>query len=51
MIPDEEIEPFLENDIRLIARMYNRTMTADTELASRFGRTDMQDQMQKVLAH
>lgn len=51
MIPDAMIEGYLEHDAQRIARVYSRTMAADTELASRFGRTDMQDQMQKVMAH
>lgn len=50
-IPDNLIEGFLDSDVMRIARTYSRTMAADTALAERFGRTDMQDQFQKVMAH
>jgi hypothetical protein len=48
MIPDEMIEPWLESDSRHIARAYTRTMAPDVLLAERFGRTDMQAQLQKI---
>ena len=51
MIPDAMIEDFLENDISVIARMYTRTMAADVELAAKFGRADMEDQIKSILEH
>ena len=50
MIPDELIEPWLESDSREIARMYTRTMAPDVVLAERFGRTDMEAQLQEIMA-
>lgn len=47
-IADEKIEDFLESDIEHIARVYNRTMSADAELAGQFGRADLQQQIRQV---
>jgi hypothetical protein len=47
-IPDERIEDFLESDIEHVARIYNRTMSADVELAAQFGRADLQEQLKQV---
>ncbi len=47
-IPDEQIEDFLENDIERVARIYTRTMSTDVELATKFGRADMADQLTQV---
>lgn len=47
-IPDERIEDFLESDVEHVARVYNRTMSADTELAATFGRPDLQQQIMQV---
>lgn len=47
-IPDAQIEDFLENDIERVARIYTRTMSTDVELATKFGRADMADQLVKV---
>lgn len=48
-IPDAMIEDFLESDVDLVSRIYTRTMGADVELAKRFGRADMQDQIRKIM--
>ncbi len=48
-VPDAIIEPFLERDIEKVARVYTRTMSADVELAAKFGRVDMQDQLTRLL--
>lgn len=50
-IPDAAIEHFLESDIGRVARIYTRTMGADTELAKMFGRADMEGQFQTVNEH
>lgn len=47
-IPDRLIEDFLESDVEQIARYYTRTMAPDVELAERFGRADMQDQINRI---
>lgn len=47
-IPDELVEEFLENDVELIARRYARIMSADVELARKFGKPTMADQIQDV---
>lgn len=47
-IPDEMIEDFLENDIELVLRRYARTMSAEVELAEKFGRADMKDQFDAI---
>jgi len=49
-IPDSMIEDFLESDAEVVARHYLRTMAPDIELAARFGRADLQDQLDKVRA-
>lgn len=48
MIPDARIEDFLESDVQQIARTYTRTMAPDVELATRFGRVDMEQQFKSV---
>lgn len=50
-IPDAQIEDFLESDIGRVARIYTRTMGADTELAKVFGRADMDGQFATVNEH
>tara|TARA_R110002111_G_scaffold61697_2_gene102444 strand:- start:3136 stop:5037 length:1902 start_codon:yes stop_codon:yes gene_type:complete len=47
-IPDEMIEPYLENDIEMIGRIYTRSMSADVELVKAFGSVDMLDQIENV---
>lgn len=47
-IPDHLIEPFLENDIEVIARRYARVMGADIELTRQFGSVDLADQIKDI---
>lgn len=47
-VSDAEIEDFLESDIEHIARVYKHTMASDSELAARFGRADMEPQIQSI---
>jgi hypothetical protein len=47
-ISDYAIEAFLESDAEAVARIYTRTMAADVELATAFGRADLQDQLDKI---
>ena len=47
-IPDEMVEDFLESDIETVSRFYTRTMAPDVELADRFGRADMAEEIQKI---
>jgi len=48
-IPDEILEPFLENNMMALGRYYTTRMGADIELASRFGgEIDMFSQLRKI---
>lgn len=47
-IPDALVEQFLENDMELVLRRYARTMAADVELTTKFGRADMADQIDRI---
>ncbi|WP_316859930.1 hypothetical protein [uncultured Cohaesibacter sp.] len=47
-IPDEMVEDFLENDMEQVLRYYTRTMGAEVELAKKFGRADMKDQLEAI---
>lgn len=47
-IPDVHIENFLESDIELIGRQYTNTMSADVELASKFGEADLSTKIEEV---
>jgi hypothetical protein len=47
-VPDEEIEAFLESDIEHLARVYKHSVAPDVELAARFGRADMQPQLDAI---
>lgn len=47
-VPDDVLEPWLENDVERVMRIYTRTMSADVELARAFGRPDMSDQIANV---
>lgn len=47
-IPDELVERWLESDIDQVARRYSRIMSADVELARKFGSPDMADALAKV---
>lgn len=47
-IPDSMIEEFLERDIETVSRIYTRTMSADVELAKKFGSVDLKDQIARI---
>lgn len=47
-IPDELVERWLENDVEQVGRRYQRIMSADVELASKFGTPDMAEAIQKI---
>jgi hypothetical protein len=47
-IADELVEDFLENDMELIMRRYTRVMGAEVELAKKFGRADMKEQIDAI---
>ena len=47
-IPDRLVEDFLEHDVDLVARRYSRVMGADVEIARKFGRVDLQDQINAI---
>lgn len=47
-IPDEMVEDFLEDDAEIVFRRYTRTMGAEVELARKFGRADMRDQLEEI---
>lgn len=47
-IPDEMVEDFLENDMEAVLRRYSRTMAAEVELADKFGRADMKEQIAAI---
>lgn len=48
LIPDKDIEDFLDNDVERVLRIYHRKFGADVELATTFGRADMRDQITEV---
>lgn len=47
-IPDEMVERWLESDVDLVGRRYQRIMSADVELARKFGSPDMTEVLDKV---
>lgn len=47
-IPDRLIEDFLQNDAELVAKRYVHTLAPDVELAAKFGRADLEDQIAKI---
>lgn len=47
-IRDDKVEQFLENDIEMIARRYTRSMSADVELARKYGSPTMVDQLTEI---
>ena len=47
-ISDYDVEDFLENDMEAVLRYYTRTMGAEVELAKKFGRADMKDQIEAI---
>lgn len=49
-VPDRVLEPWLEDDIEMVNRRYARKMGADVELARRFGRADLKDQIDEIAA-
>lgn len=47
-VPDGMIEEFLERDIEIVSRLYTRTMSADVELATKFGDTRLEQPLNKL---
>lgn len=47
-VNDQEIEDFLESNIEHVARVYKHSVATDAELAARFGRADMQPQIDAI---
>lgn len=47
-VPDEVLEPWLENDIGSIAQKYVRSMLGQIEVARKFGSTTMEDEIAEV---
>lgn len=48
-VPDRVLEPWLEDDIEMINRRYSRKMGADVELARKYGRADLKDQIEEIV--
>lgn len=48
-VPDRVIEPWLEDDVELVNKRYARKMSADVEMARKYGRADLQDQIAEVI--
>lgn len=48
LIPDEEIEDFLEDDLEVVLRSTARSMIPDIELTKRFGSIDMTTQFKAI---
>ena len=48
LIPDKLGKPWLHSDVREVGKRYARTMAGEIELAHRFGRPDMRDQIAEV---
>jgi hypothetical protein len=49
-IPDTEIEEFLESNVEAVGRRYARTMAADVELTTAFGKADLKEQIDQIRA-
>jgi hypothetical protein len=49
-IEDAKIEKFLESDVEMVGRRYSRVMSADAEIARKFGRADLNEQIEAVRA-
>lgn len=49
-IPDALVEKYLHSNIRDVAQKYARTMAADVEMTRKFGRADLRDQIQRIVA-
>ncbi|HML93403.1 hypothetical protein [Methyloceanibacter sp.] len=47
-IPDEKIEDFLERDVEIVSQLYTRTMSADVELAQKFGDVRLEEPLAKL---
>jgi hypothetical protein len=47
-IPDHLVEDFLEHDIEVVGRRYARVMSADIELARRYGSPTLKDQIAEI---
>lgn len=47
-IPDELIERWLESDIDMVGRRYQRIMSADIEMTRKFGSVDMAEQIKAI---
>jgi len=47
-IPDHLVEDFLESNVEDVGRRYVRVMSADVELARKFGSVDMVEQIAKI---
>lgn len=48
LIPDEEIEEFLEDDLEMVLRSTARSMVPDIELTKRFGNIDLTTQFKAI---
>jgi hypothetical protein len=48
LIPDAEIEDFLESDIEHLARVYTRSMSSDVELVREFDDVNLTNQMDDI---
>jgi hypothetical protein len=49
-VPDKVLAPWLEDDVEMVNRRYARRMGADVELARKYGRADMRDQIKEITA-
>lgn len=49
-IPDKLVEAFLESDVELVGRRYARIMSAEIELARKFGSPDMKETLNAIEA-
>ena len=47
-LPDQLLEPYLNNDIDHVAHSYLRSMAPEVEMTDRFGKRDMSDQISAV---
>ena len=48
LIPDDQIEDFLESDVQMIASYYNRSLAPEIELTRRFGEKDLKGALQTI---
>jgi hypothetical protein len=47
-IEDAKIEKFLESDVAMVGRRYSRVMSADSEIARKYGKPNLEEQIREI---